>query len=223
MIGIRMLSAAASLAVAMIVAWQVVPAQAQQNIPNGSYRQSCRNIHIEGRDDLAAECRRQNGSWRSTKIDLDACRGRDIRNDNGDLECGGHRYAGSYGRYQLPGGSWNQSCRSAMIRGDDLVAECRERDGGWNRTRLDLDDCRGRPVSNQNGHLRCGEGGQAGGGGYNMPRGSWTQSCRNAQIRGDDLYAECRGRDGRWHNTRIDLDRCPNRGLMNDNGELRCT
>ncbi|MDF3074837.1 MAG: hypothetical protein K0S54_2504 [Alphaproteobacteria bacterium] len=283
MLGLRTLSAAAALVVAMIVAWQVVPAQAQ-NVPNGSYRQSCRNIHMESRDDLAAECRRQNGNWRNTKIDIDKCRGRDIRNDNGDLECGGYRYAGSYGRYQvpggswnqscrnarivrddlvaecrqrdgdwirtrldlddcrgravtndngrlrcgesghagytMPGGSWNQSCRNAQIRGDDLVAECRERDGSWNRTSLDLDGCRGRPVSNQNGRLQCAETGQAG---HTMPRGSWTQSCRNAQIRGDDLYAECRGRDGRWHNTRIDLDRCPNRGLTNDNGELRCT
>ena len=200
-----------------------VPAEAQRRAPpDGSYRQSCRNIQMEGRDDLSAECRRQNGNWRSTRIDTDQCRGRDIRNDNGHLECGDYRYSGNYGRYQPPAGGWSQSCRNARIVRDDLVAECRQRDGDWNRTSLDLDDCRGQPVSNDNGRLRCGEIG-GGGAGYNMPRGSWTQSCRNAQIRGDDLYAQCRGRDGRWHNTRIDLDRCPNRGLVNDNGELRCS
>jgi hypothetical protein len=150
MLTMRSVSMAAAVLVGAIVAWQAVPAQAQ-NVPNGSYRQSCREIRMEGRDDLVATCRRVNGNWRYTKIDIDRCRGRDITNDNG--------------------------------------------------------------------RLRCGDGGDR----YRMPRGSWTQSCRNADIRGDDLYAQCRGRDGRWHNTRIDLDRCPGRGLMNDNGELRCT
>lgn len=192
-----------------------------QGLPAGSYQRSCRNARIEGRDLLIAQCQRQNGSFRNTRLDIDECRGRDIANDNGHLECGGKIYGGSYGQYKLPPGSWSQSCRNARIVRDDLIAECRERDGGWNRTSLDLDDCRNRPVSNDNGRLRCGQSNQ--GGNYRMPGGSWAQSCRNAQIRGDDLYAQCRGRDGQWHNTRIDLDRCPNRGLVNDNGELRCS
>lgn len=215
---------AAAMLLAAFGALTLASTAEAQNAPNGSYRQSCRNIQMEGRDDLIAECRRQNGNWRNTKIDIDKCRGRDITNNNGHLECGDYRYGGNYGRYQQPPGSWTQSCRNARVVRDDLIAECRERDGGWNRTSLDLDDCRGRPVSNDNGRLRCGEvAGGGHGGGYSMPRGSWTQSCRNAQIRGDDLYAQCRGRDGRWHNTRIDLDRCPNRPLLNDNGELRCS
>lgn len=216
LISIRLPLLAALCVAAMSVL--AIPAEAQ-NVPAGSYRQSCRNIHMESRDDLVAECRRQNGNWRHTKIDIDKCRGRDIRNDNGHLECGDYRYTGNYGRYNVPGGSWTQSCRNARIVRDDLVAECRERDGDWNRTSLDLDDCRTGTVSNDNGRLRCGEVTQR----YTMPRGSWVQTCRYAQIRGDDLYAQCRGRDGRWHNTRIDLDRCPNRGLVNDNGELRCS
>jgi hypothetical protein len=218
MLTMRSVSMAAAVLVGAIVAWQAVPAQAQ-NVPNGSYRQSCREVRMESRDDLAATCRRVNGNWRYTKIDIDRCRGRDITNNNGHLECGDYRYGGNYGRYQMPTGSWSQSCRDARIVRDDLYAECRQRDGDWIRTSIDLDDCRGRGIVNDNGRLRCGDGGPR----YTMPRGSWVQSCRNADIRGDDLYAQCRGRDGRWHNTRLDLDRCPGRGLRNDNGELRCS
>jgi hypothetical protein len=211
---------------------------AGKGVPQGPFRQSCRNERIEGSDDLVAECRRQNGGWRYTKIDLDRCRGQNIVNNNGHLECGNYRYGGDYGRYQLPPGSWQQSCRNARVVRDDLFADCQQRNGNWVRASLDLDDCRGQGVHNDNGRLRCGGqwnqgGGNQGGGGWNqgggqgggyrMPGGSWSQSCRNAEIRGDDLYAQCRDRQGNWHSTRIDLDRCKNRGLMNDNGELRCS
>lgn len=217
------LSLRASLAAGLLAAVfsmfaSVAPAEAQ-NVPPGSYRQSCRNIHMESRDDLVAECRRVNGNWRYTKIDIDKCRGRTIVNNNGYLQCGDYRYEGAYGRYQMPGGSWQESCRNARIIRDELIAECRQRDGDWKRDTIDLDECRGQALWNDNGRLRCGNPPRAN---YQMPRGTWLQSCRNAQVRGDDLYAQCRGRDGVWHNTRIDLDRCPGRGLWNDNGELRC-
>ena len=217
-LGIIRLSLAAGFLMAATAVVNVTPAEAQ-NAPQGSYRQSCRNIQMESRDDLVAECRRQNGNWRYTKIDIDKCRGRPIVNNNGHLQCGDYRYEGAYGRYQMPGGSWQQTCRNARIVRDDLTAECRERDGEWRRDSIDLDECRGQPLHNENGRLRCGDVARTG---YTMPRGTWQQTCRNAVVRGDDLYAQCRGRDGAWHNTRIDLDRCPRAGLRNDNGELRC-
>lgn len=125
-----------------------------QGLPQGSYRQSCRNTRMEGRDLLVAECRRQNGNYRTTRLDIDECRGRDIANDNGHLQCGGRTFGGNYG-YQIPGGSWSQSCRNARILRDDLVAECRTVNGNWIPARVDLDECRGRAISNENGRLRC--------------------------------------------------------------------
>ncbi|MGE0154920.1 MAG: CVNH domain-containing protein [Reyranellaceae bacterium] len=189
-----------------------------QGLPQGSYRQSCRNARIEGRDDLVAECRRTNGNWRSTKLDIDRCRGRDIVNNNGHLECGDHRYGGNYGGWnQLPPGSWQQSCRNGRIVRDELFAECRQRDGDWRRDSIDLDDCRGQQIVNDNGRLRCG--GQS----SRLPHGTWQQSCRNARI-GDDgrFYADCRTNNGQWRSDGIDLKDCGSRPLANIDGRLRC-
>lgn len=140
-------------------------------------------------------------------------------NDNGHLECGGKTYGGNYGQYQLPPGSWNQSCRNARIIRDDLHAECRQRDGDWVRTSIDLDDCRGRAVSNNNGRLVCGRVGNQGG--Y-LPAGSWQQSCRNPRFEGGRFHADCRKQNGVWRSDGIDLDDCKGRPLYNDNGKLRC-
>ncbi len=194
-----------------------------KGLPAGSYQRSCRNARLEGRDLLIAQCQRQNGSFRNTRLDIDECRGRDIANDNGHLECGGKIYGGSYGQYQLPPGSWSQSCRNARIVRDDLFAECRQRDGDWVRASLDLDDCRGQAVSNDNGRLVCGGGNF--GGGYNnrLPPGSWQQSCRNPRFGSDGrFYADCRERDGRWNTDGIDLRDCRGQPVYNDDGKLRC-
>lgn len=199
------------------------------NLPAGSYRQSCRNARMESRDDLVAECRRRNGNYRYSKIDIDKCRGRDIANDDGHLQCGDYRYGGDYGHYKMPAGSWQQSCRNAHIVRDDLLAECRQRDGDWVRTSIDLDDCRGQQIYNDNGRLRCGNaGGNYGGnygGGYNnrLPPGSWQQSCRNARFGNDGrFYADCRERNGGWNTDGIDLNGCRGRPVYNEDGKLRC-
>lgn len=190
-----------------------------QGLPAGSYQRSCRNARIEGRDLLIAQCQRQNGSYRNTRLDIDECRGRDIANDNGHLECGGKTYGGSYGQYKLPPGSWTQSCRNARVIRDDLVAECRQRDGDWKRSSLDLDDCRGRQVSNDNGRLVC-----AGvGGNRPLPSGSWQQSCRNPRFEGGRFVADCRERNGGWNTDGIDLRDCQGRPLRNEDGKLRCS
>jgi hypothetical protein len=56
------------------------------NGPNGSYVQSCKEIHASG-DDLHARCQTSDGSWHNTKLDdYQKCHG-DIVNDNGDLRC----------------------------------------------------------------------------------------------------------------------------------------
>jgi hypothetical protein len=192
-----------------------------QGLPPGSYRQSCRNERMVSRDDLQAECRRNNGEFRFTRLDIDRCRGRDIANINGHLECGDHRYSGNYGRYQMPGGSWQQTCRNARLERDDLHAECRQRDGDWVRSKIDLDDCRGQQVHNDNGRLRCGFGGNHGG--HTLPHGSWQESCRNPRFEGNGrMVAECRQRDGDWKTDGINVPDCNGRPIYNNNGLLRC-
>jgi hypothetical protein len=55
-------------------------------LPPGSYRDSCRDYSMDGRQ-LEAQCRRRNGDWRDTRIDLSKCKAA-LRNDDGRLTCG---------------------------------------------------------------------------------------------------------------------------------------
>src|SRR3954452_6510931 len=55
-----------------------------------------------------------------------------------------------------------------------------------------------------------------------VPGGSYLQSCRDVQVRGDRVTALCRSREGRWNETSIDdIYRCVG-GISNYNGRLVC-
>ena len=70
---------------AMMLAFASVPVRAQ-DLPNGSYLQTCRNVATYG-DRLLADCRRTGGSWGRTAFrDVDRCVG-DIGNMDGQLTC----------------------------------------------------------------------------------------------------------------------------------------
>jgi hypothetical protein len=62
----------------------IQPAHAQ-SAPQGSYLDSCRHIGMEG-DRLFADCRRMDGGWQRTVLDVDRCVG-DIGNQDGRLTC----------------------------------------------------------------------------------------------------------------------------------------
>jgi len=73
-------------------------------------------------------------------------------------------YRQGYQGYGQPRGSYTQSCRDVQVSGDRLEAQCRRADGSWERTGLNLGNCNGGDVSNQNGRLVC-----AGGSGSSYP------------------------------------------------------
>jgi hypothetical protein len=76
--------AVAGLAVALS-ALAAMPAEARVG-PPGSYRATCRNIHMDG-GSLVATCRRMNGRWVPSALPaVRRCVG-DIGNDNGRLVC----------------------------------------------------------------------------------------------------------------------------------------
>ena len=67
--------------------WLQCQRQAQTvRLPAGSYRDSCRDFSVE-KNRLGARCRRKNGDWRDTELDLSRCKA-PIRNDDGHLVCG---------------------------------------------------------------------------------------------------------------------------------------
>ena len=71
------------------------PAHAQPT-PQGSYLNSCTHVGMDG-NRLIADCRRPDGGWHRTVLDVNRCVG-DIGNINGQLSCNrapGERYGAS--------------------------------------------------------------------------------------------------------------------------------
>jgi hypothetical protein len=135
--------------------------------PRGSYRDSCRNAHVEG-DALIAECRNRDGDWHRTTLDDYRRCGDDIMNDDGRLRCeGDHGYRHDRDRRDdndrhdgdwRPRGSYQDTCRHIRVEDGDLSAYCRTRSGKWRSTTLDdVRECRG-DISNDNGNLVCRRG-----------------------------------------------------------------
>jgi len=124
----------------------------------------------------------------------------------------------------IPQGSYQQTCNNVAVNGNVLTANCQDSRGNWINAQLpDVQRC-GSNITNDNGVLHCASSGY-GPGGYqagNGPSGSYTQSCQDIHVGGDDLHARCQTRDGSWHETKLDdYNKC--RGdILNDNGNLKC-
>ena len=191
------------------------------NVPAGSYQQTCRNVEVRGRS-IWAECQDGNGNWRGSELpNADRCTG-EIQNINGNLQCTGGYGNGSYGdRRYGQGGSYQQTCTDIERRGDRLRARCQDASGNWHDTELrDADRCNGE-IQNINGNLQCtGSGGNYRG---NGPSGSYQQTCRNIEMRGNNIRAECQDGNGNWQRTTLHNYRKCSGEVTNVNGQLRCS
>ncbi len=86
---------------------------------------------------------------------------------------GGGQQGGNWGgQGWLPQGSYQQSCRSATVRGSGrnatLTASCQDGRGRWNYSSIRIQDCRD-DIRNDGGRLACGWSGGGGGGGGRPP------------------------------------------------------
>lgn len=137
-----------------------------------------------------------------------------------------------------PGGSYMQSCNQVRDDGrGQMSAQCRGVGGRYHFTTLDYRGCRG-DIGNNDGQLICNGGrpgngpgngwgggdrpGPGWGGGDRLPGGTWQRTCRNADMRGPIVSAQCQGVGGRWYNTRIDARACRANRLANRDGRLDC-
>ena len=67
----------------------------------------------------------------------------------------GGGFRGNQGFGGVPSGSWAQSCRGGGMRGSNFQAECRDGQGRWNATMLDMRNCPSANAENRNGSLVC--------------------------------------------------------------------
>ncbi len=135
-------------------------------------------------------------------------------------------FTGAPGQWEggRPRGDYQQTCRDIRYNGSILTASCQKRDGGWRSSSLDYRGCRG-PVINDNGNLRCGEGGPGSAGNVGpggLPRGDYRLTCQNIRMDGSKLVANCQKRDGGWRTSNVDnAYQC--RNIVNDDGRLVCS
>lgn len=178
--------------------------------PSGSYRNSCKDIKVQG-NKLRASCEKRNGKWKQSSINYKNCN-RDIWNDNGELSCS--KKNGS----KLPKGSYKDSCKDSYTQGSRLYSTCKNRDGNWRKSSINYKKC-DKKISNDNGKLVCGKA--DGGGSGKLPPGSYKDSCKNIYKEGNVLEADCKNKNGKWKHSSIRFKDCK-KGLWNDNGKLRC-
>ena len=185
----------------------VNPLSAQAAVPQGSYKDSCKNIQVMTGNILWAQCEKTDGTFEKTTLQYLQCEG-DISNNNGKLSC--KKKAGK----KPPSGSYQKSCKDINVDGNKLRAKCETRNGSWNKTNINYKKCKG-DISNNNGELSCnGQGGK-------IPKGSYRDSCKNSYVEGSTLYANCKKNNGGWHKTSMNYRSC-NKDIKNDNGKLVC-
>jgi hypothetical protein len=114
--------------------------------PQGSYRQTCRDLWFDG-SVLRALCKARGGDWTPTTLnDVGTCRGA-LSNQDGVLSC-------AKGDADPPAGSYRQTCREISFSRGVLSAACRTRQGQWTRSELNEKECAG-DIANDDGSLKC--------------------------------------------------------------------
>jgi hypothetical protein len=129
--------------------------------------------------------------------------------------------AGALGSAQEanPTGSYQQACNDISVKKGNLSAKCKDEKGKAHHAKLSgYEKCS--DITNKNGHLECAGGSETSA--PSQPRGSYTDSCRNIQMKGTTLHAICKSLDGRELPTSLkEANRC-SEGVANINGILNC-
>jgi hypothetical protein len=119
-----------------------------------------------------------------------------------------------------PPGSYTQTCTDISVKKGDLHARCQDEKGRGHSTKLSHYERCTTDIANNNGNLQCT--GSPSGGAPGLPRGSYTETCRDIRMKGSTLYAVCRSFDGREAPTSLrDANHCA-QGIVNLNGILNC-
>ena len=201
------------------------PAAAAQ-LPDGSWRDSCRNGRV-GNGMLYADCRRENGNYRDTSASIGNCLR--FANRDGRLVCEAEDHLGGWH------GSFRETCSNERIGNKGhLKADCRRADGRYRKAELSPGKCPSRRAANVDGNLVCessgfgGSGGSGGGfggsgGSHQNWHGSFQDSCRDISTDSSgNLRASCQKANGRWERAYLSSGSCPSHRAGNNNGSLVC-
>ena len=119
-----------------------------QELPAGSYAQSCQNCGMDG-GVLSCDCFSRDGTLMPASMDAAAC-GSTIANMDGALTCEGPMV-----KHALPHGSYTASCRKCRVQGTTLICRCADRKGRYRRTEIPHDQCGNQGIQNRDGDLKC--------------------------------------------------------------------
>src|SRR5580765_5089700 len=121
-----------------------------------------------------------------------------------------------------PPGSYQQTCSDISVKKGNLYARCADEKGKTHSAKLSSYEKCGSDIVNKNGSLECARSERHEGHAPSQPPGSYTESCKNIQMKGSTLHAVCKSLDGRESPTALrDANRC-SQGVVNVNGILNC-
>ena len=193
---------------------EATPAATQENVPSGSYQQTCTDISIKN-GNLYAKCQDAKGKPHSAKLSRYEKCSSEIVNKNGSLQCSHAPGSPARAAAELPPGPYVESCRNARMKGNTLSAVCKSADGSERPVSLKEANRCSQGVINLNGILSCAVNDV-------IPPGSYMGSCKEIRLQGTMLYAECNDGKDRWMKTQLrDAHKCPG-DISNYHGQLRC-
>jgi hypothetical protein len=207
-------------ALALIMAAGAAAADSANWPPDSSYRQSCKDIRMDGKT-LRANCEDQDGKWVSASLE-------NARDHNGNIgNCNGILTVGACP--QPPQGPYTKSCREIRMKGTTLHAECRRRGCkdvagvDWNciwdqRALINATPAAAAGISIENcdGVLKLGSCGGS------PPAGEYLKSCIDVNLSGTTLHANCKNNKGGWTLTSLANAKAhPGIAIVNCNGVLK--
>jgi hypothetical protein len=194
-----------------LLSQEAAPASPQENLPAGSYQQTCSDISVKN-GNLYAKCQDQKGKLHSAKLSHYEKCSSEIVNKNGGLEC---PHAAGNAAASLPPGSYTETCKDIRMRGATLHAVCRSIDGREMPVSLkDANRC-AQGVINMNGILSCAVSDV-------IPPGSYMATCKDIRLQGTTLYASCDNGKGRSVAAELhDAHKCSG-DISNYQGKLQC-
>ena len=125
------------------------------NAPGGSYRSTCTVVSFVGTV-LIANCKSEDGSYRSTQIDVSYC-AEEVFNRDGGLQCYAKPNHGTGYDRAIPHGSYINTCKDVTAFANSVQAVCKDRNGHYGRiSRINMNNCAPNPgLDNDNGNLVC--------------------------------------------------------------------